>query len=568
MEMMTLAGGDALRDAKLELECYWEYACLFPERVLDDFDERIIKLCGKLKEAMVLDMSTISCSFIQCAARLRDVATSVIVGSDIPIRILICNMSSLVLVVGGITVRFVNNELTDLVTRPGFDILPGMEVEFTEFAQATQQGPMAIESVTIDLADLPLRLFFPVSSLALNDSMGRASWDSVTTHWSFLNKLEPFTEFAFSTLITPIMPIVGISAWSGSPLISTHPCHLQVSLDNTTAYALQVTLHFSGTIHDLFVVQVGSATTRLVDYTMIVECPPLAVTLSTVEIVHSGKTFGGDIVLRIEGHSIFTPEEVTILHPHLLSREGTTVATDVSMPLVVPFQISQELTPFPTEAALVPSLSVGRRDLVRYAAFITVTAGISAVVTKWSLRVGGILNFNCVYPQDPKPIEFSVDSIFRFVFEIEAPVDLPNELLGLWQPELTLDWHFPDVITGYSFKQELFPITIFPQSIFVIPNAAPQKLAHASSISWLIWDMDELPHKVLLRIDPGEDYVYMGPKQLPCHLLPKTCTLIEGTLIPLRPGKLKLPTLTVKPIHHGDSIVYETMARPPPFVRP
>ncbi|PJF19534.1 hypothetical protein PSACC_00659 [Paramicrosporidium saccamoebae] len=595
-----------LNDPKTELECYWEYSTLYPERVMDDFDNCLVDLVHKIGvESSVIDMSMAATSFIKLAARFEG-GTSV-VGGNVKVRMMLCNMSPLVLSPSAITVRFTNYSIPDLVVSLGNDdVLPGTISELEGNLTPVIYGPLSIESATVDLIDLPIRLFFPASSLSLNDSTAEASWSNVTTNWAFVKKLESFTEYSLSSMITPIRPTINCTIWQTMSMIVGEICPLEISLDNQHPYPVTCTLRFSGNIHNVLIHAEGDS--RLSEYVLSVECVPNTVTLSTIYV---SRDIADAFALRVDCHSTFS-ETATIAG--LFSLEGVAQAIDLPVPVVHPFEAIVELAPMPTQSALDSAQAGKRLDLVRYLAYISVKGNLPSPLTLHAWRVGlsernnvpfqgpsehndvvfqglsernkvvfqglnghnaasqGLsahnVTFQCLWPQDGVPITLKEDESYRFLFELAAPptVSLDDEML---QPEFSLTWSHQDSARQLTYRHELPQVSLSSRSLFIVPDpSSAYRLGRAGQLVWRIWNMSDALHDVVLKVDAGDDYVYMGAKQSRHQIMPLSVVELIGSIVPLRPGNLRLPTVSLRSSNHSETVMYETLSRPPIFVRP
>lgn len=139
-----------LKDPRAELECYWEYATLHPEKVMDEFDTRMASLCANLTgDPIVLDMTAVPSPIIRCAARFGEGGVST-VREVLPLQLMICNMSPLVLSPSAITIRFTNYAVNDVIIGPpsSGDILPGTVADLFGLVQPLFQGSLSVCPIT------------------------------------------------------------------------------------------------------------------------------------------------------------------------------------------------------------------------------------------------------------------------------------------------------------------------------------------------------------------------------------------------------------------------------------
>lgn len=583
MEMMNIYKR-YISDPKSLFECYWEYSTLFPEAVLDDFDGQIATMTSSLHgDRMIIDMSMTTPSMIKLAARYEQSSSTV--GSLVRVHLMLCNMSPLVLSLAAFTIRFTNSSVPDMIISAlkeggvlpgsilGDDVLPGSIIELNEALMTALHGELSIESITIDLEDIPIRLFFPVNSLSINDSACSASWSDITTNWTFLRKLETFTEASQSILINPIIPSIACTIDQPQTMLPGEKCPLGISLDNQTPYFISCTIHFSGAIHDVWMhpPDDNSLPIMLAEYRSSLVCPPNTVTVS---VLYISRSIVESFALRVDCHSVFT-EAALQQSPNLLSVDSISQISDITIHMSRPFDTNIELVPLPTKAAL--SSPTGKRQvLIQYLAYVTVTATLpsTVILQEWDLSlVGSSMTFACLFPQpDYEEEEGSIDlecgESYRFLFLICAPPEYaPEETM--WQPVFSLTWSYRDVPRPYLYQYDMPHISIFSKAIFIVPGSAKEHhQGRASRVAWRVWNMSDSLHDVVLKVDPGEDYIYMGRKQLRCHIMPLSMTEVLGTIIPLRPGQLQLPMLSLRSSNHTEAIVYETLSRPPIFVQP
>lgn len=119
-----------------------------------------------------------------------------------------------------------------------------------------------------------------------------------------------------------------------------------------------------------------------------------------------------------------------------------------------------------------------------------------------------------------------------------------------------------------GYECELDAVSVYSRAVFVVPSPAyDQRVGRPAGCEWLVWNMTESLQDIVLRVEVGEDYVYMGPKQERRQIAPRCSFSLSGTIVPLKPGPAKAPTLVVRAAQPGNSVFFETLARPAVYVQ-
>lgn len=366
---------NCLPDPKREIEYYWEYANADPSLILEDFDSNLCKLALKLsEESIVLDSSTLlSTNLLKCAVKFS--RTEATVGKDqVFLVLIICNMSPLLLNLASVIIRFTDQSVPDIVTMPKQDVLPGSFLQLSKVFIPPNHGLVEIESVTIDLADLPLRFFFPSFTLSTVESDEQSTWHAVCINWEFLRELTEYSAERLSIRILPVLPKVGVSAKPLLPLIPGNICPLEIIIENLGESEIEGTLQFSGPVNDIVVVnfESGSIVSTLNDYLLKVV---ISSNSSITEIVHVLRQTADDIMLHLDCLSSFTLHALEAA-PNYLSPDAISLANDFVFSFSQPFLVEVELLTEPTIRALDGNVAFAGHDrfaLIKYIARIRVT---------------------------------------------------------------------------------------------------------------------------------------------------------------------------------------------------
>lgn len=238
--------------------------------------------------------------------------------------------------------------------------------------------------MTVSFSDLAIRLFFPASALSLNESYGDASWGDITVNWSYLQRLELFSEASLSATVAPIAPEIEYTCDQPLPLLLGVPCPLSLSVANMRAYAVRCTLRFSGTIQGVLVSTDSQAVPKpLMNFTHEQNLPASGAETLTLYITQNQEQ---QIALRIDCYYRFVEAELEA-HPNFLSGESCATSQDILMALTMPFHTHSDMVSFPSERAQSAAAEdAGQRDLVKYLAYITVSCSLPrAEIHTWSL---------------------------------------------------------------------------------------------------------------------------------------------------------------------------------------
>lgn len=545
LELLNLA--ERTEDYRLAIECYWEYAALQAIRVMEDFDTRLAHLCQRLlasspsTDRLVLDMSRIRPGFVSLAARLYQPAfgsgeggakKEVTVDRPVSITIIFSNMTPLIMNVARLTMHLLLSDggldKEQVIIPESNDVLPGAMSEFNHSFHLPRYGTLVLDSIAIDLADLPLRLHWHSNSLCTVDAHSRESlalggWDELTANGRFWRALEmgPFLEENHRLTVSPLLPTVEMTVRQSRPLIQGgHPCPLLLSIHNPQAYPVEMRIHFNpGPAYDLTAeeeeggksgetndehqlkgsqetesmisVTAGASTkglppkghTRLSDLTMVLNCAPGERLTRTILIRHMHRR--GGLVLRTDCHSIFAEAETR----SLLSSETVHTFCDLPLEQVEPLTIVSESVPGPTTYAIRSTPdgdaeAQGRSEmsaLIKYRIFVQLTCHLEGgiVLREWSLEGG---HCTCLYPppsSDDRPLALSKDESLSLLFEISsasASASPPSPMTMASSaareeisPNLRLEAMLGDDPTAWTYSHQLPSIPTHPRSLLIIP---------------------------------------------------------------------------------------------------
>lgn len=589
-DLMYLASeaSNCLPDPRKEIEYYWQFANANPPAVLDDFDAKIGQLALKIQdEPMVLDASSLlSTNLLKCAARFSR-GEAIVTKDDVRVEVLVCNMSPLLMSIASVIVRFTDcQSVADMIMTSEDDVLPGSFLSLQGTFLPPGHGPVEIESVTIDLADLPLRFFFPSFVLSTHESSEADAWHHACLNRAYLKQLKVFSNALLSLQVHPVQPEVQVSVRNMLPLVAANACPLEIVVKNDTDHHVECTLRFSGPVTDVSVVDPRSETiiSVLCEYLLRLEVPPKGQVAETIFIK---KPTAADITLHLDCHSSFTLQALEEA-PNYLSPEALSLAHDCVIPSSMPFVVAAILETEPTERALTPSHAPvgGRRRcaLIKYAAHLQVTNNLSHAIHIDDIhltienhervrfvQVGGGAGLPCRENDVGRGMVSGESLSLEYCIDADAIPDL-SDTEFLIQPQLVIRWRFPahEMATmSFSLVHSLPAITLLHQSLFVVPIPADSLHVGGKAIyRWSVWNMSEQAEECIVRIETGEDLVYMGPKQSRLAIEPFSGASLRAAIIPLRAGEIRIPTISLKPVHPGESILYDTLFRPPILVRP
>lgn len=478
LELLNVA--ERTEDYRLAIECYWEYAALQAIHVMGDFDTRLTHLCQRLlasspsTDRLVLDMSRIRPGFVSLAARLHQPviggggggSRKATVDRPVSVTIIFSNMTPLIMNVARLTMHLLlsdeNLDKDQVIIPESNDVLPGAMVEFKHSFHLPRCGTLVLDSIAIDLADLPLRLHWHSNSLCTIDAHSRETlalgdWDDLIANSRFWRALEmgPFLEENHRLSVSPLLPTVEMEVRQSRPLIQGgHPCPLLLNIHNPQTYPVEVRLHFNpGSVHDLTAEEpekeqdepptaeerntseahnecqvnpqgsagcaalVPSSTpsaeakrtgslvggpTRLSDLIMVLRCAPGDRLARTILLRQMHQR--GGLVLRIDCHSNFLEAGAR----PLLSDETVHTFYDLPLVQVEPLTIVSESVPSPTTYAIRSAHdgdaeTQGRLEmpaLIKYYIFVQLTCHLEGgvLLREWTIEGG---HCTCLYPYPP-----------------------------------------------------------------------------------------------------------------------------------------------------------------------
>lgn len=121
----------------------------------------------------------------------------------------------------------------------------------------------------------------------------------------------------------------------------------------------------------------------------------------------------------------------------------------------------------------------------------------------------------------------------------------------------------------FAIVHNLPTITILHRSLFIVPIPPKSlRVGGKAVFRWNVWNMSEHPAELVTKIETGEDFVYMGPKQDRLAIGPFSGSSLKAAAVPLKSGEVRIPTFSMKPVHPGESLLYDTLFRPPILVHP
>ena len=392
-------------DCGLAVQCYWEYATLFPEKVMEEFDTRLAEYCETCDAPIIIDMSWCKPGFVACAARFG--SASISADEEVELIILFSNMTPLVLSIAGTCVQFVGEQAAAVHIPRIFDILPGTLDEIKSTTRPQTSGRLSIQSITFDMADLPLRLYFPSQVLfsgGVDNTL--ASFSDITVNWKFMKKLDAFLLDIHSVMCNSLEAKVDLKVKTPLPFIAGHPYPMKLLVRNAQKHMVQVKVTFSCS-HVIQAIVDEQPMQRLSETTLIMELQPDGFDERTIIIqglfkdtLHSSK----GLVIRIDAQSNFTREEL-LSAPKLLADETSHSFINLSAEMIDPFSVEVEYVPWPSDAAIADYPDQGssrgpemHKALLKYHAYVQVHCNLDQMTLQsWQLTVENPLAQNRIH---------------------------------------------------------------------------------------------------------------------------------------------------------------------------
>ncbi len=123
------------------------------------------------------------------------------------------------------------------------------------------------------------------------------------------------------------------------------------------------------------------------------------------------------------------------------------------------------------------------------------------------------------------------------------------------------------------------------RSILVIARPSTVQTAHVPARhGWIIWNGTGRPAQIIAKVDVGDDYIWMGPKERRLGMAPGECLLLQGVVVALSGGaamaslceeqcagaaagrRLRLPALTLRSGDGHGAIICESLSHAPILV--
>lgn len=138
-----------------------------------------------------------------------------------------------------------------------------------------------------------------------------------------------------------------------------------------------------------------------------------------------------------------------------------------------------------------------------------------------------------------------------------------DEAEPFWHPILKLDWSLTNSDKIFPFLYELPPLSPISRCIFIIPQSSDKylKIGRGSLVKWIIWNMSgqEQVANIMVKVEANEDFVYTGVRQTRLTIPKYSAYQLKGSLIPLKLGRLRIPSLNINSLN-GEAVIFETLA--------